>query len=95
MSTARIAKERIARLEALAKEAAEDGKADQSRRYVRLAQRIAERNRLELPETFKHFTCDRCDLYLRPSKNAQVRLHDGRVVMTCSCGEQNRYPYKS
>ncbi len=88
-----IAAERIERLEACARAATTDGHEDRSREYVRLARRIAERNRLSLPRTFKRFTCDACDVYLRPGVNARVRLQDGHVVISCDCGFQARYPY--
>jgi len=89
-----IAKERIERLEELAREATGECHEDRARQYVRRARRIAERNRLRLPREFVRFTCDNCDVYLQPGKNARVRLQDGHVVITCDCGEQKRYPYK-
>ncbi|MFC6718770.1 ribonuclease P protein component 4 [Natrialbaceae archaeon GCM10025810] len=89
-----IAAERIERLHDLARAAAADGDDDRARYYVRLARRIAERNRLRLPRSFRRFTCDECDRYLRPGKNARVRLQDGRVVVTCDCGAHARYPYR-
>lgn len=88
-----IAEERIERLHDLAREAARECEDERARHYVRLARRVAERNRLRLPRRFKRFTCDRCDSYLRPGKNARVRLRDGHVAITCDCGEQARYPY--
>ncbi|MXR51024.1 ribonuclease P [Halovenus sp. WSH3] len=88
-----IASERIERLSELAREAAAEGNHDRARRYVRRARRIAERNRLSLPRQFVRYTCDRCDAYLRPGANARVRLRTGHVVVTCDCGEQDRYPY--
>jgi ribonuclease P protein subunit RPR2 len=88
-----IATERIECLHELAREATAAGDEDRARRYVRRARRIAERNRLTLPRQFVRYTCDRCDTYLRPGANARVRLRDGRVVITCDCGEQERYPY--
>ena len=88
-----IAEERIERLAELARAAAAAGQDDRARRYVRRARRIAERNRLQLPRRFKRFTCDRCDAYLRPGRNARVRTQDGYVVITCECGAQSRYPY--
>ena len=88
-----IAAERIDRLHELASEAAAGGADDRAREYVRLARRIAERNRLPLPRDLKRFTCDRCDAYLRPGRNARVRLGEGRVVITCACGAHSRYPY--
>ncbi len=91
-----IPEERIERLEALASEATADGDHERAREYVRLARRIAERNRVALPRTFSRFTCDACDAYLRPGKNARVRLQDGRVVVRCDrCGTIERYPYDS
>jgi ribonuclease P protein subunit RPR2 len=90
-----IAEERIERLASLARDAAAECHDDRAREYVRLARRLAERNRVSLPKELKRFTCDACDSYLRPGKNARVRLHDGHVVVTCDCGEQARYPYDS
>jgi ribonuclease P protein subunit RPR2 len=88
-----IAAERIERLQSLAREAARDGDEDRAREYVRLARRIAERNRLALPRSFRRFTCDACDAYLLPGRNARVRLQDGHVVVRCDCGATARYPY--
>jgi len=88
-----LATERIERLHELAREAATEGREERARRYVRRARRVAERNRIELPRRFVRFTCDRCDTYLRPGRNARVRLRSGHVVLTCDCGEHDRYPY--
>lgn len=88
-----IAAERIDRLHELARAAASRSDDERAREYVRLARRVAERNRLQLPRTFRRFTCDRCDRYLRPGTNARVRLQDGHVVITCDCGAHARYPY--
>lgn len=94
MDTNEIARERVHRLEALAREAAAACREERARRYVRRARRVAERNRLSLPRSLTRFTCGRCDAYLRPGKNARVRLQEGHVVVTCDCGEQARYPYE-
>ncbi len=88
-----VAEERIERLEELAREAARSGEDELARRYVRRARRVAERNRLSVPRSFKRFTCDRCDTYLVPGRNASVRTRGGHVVITCDCGEHARYPY--
>lgn len=90
-----VAAERIDRLHDLARAAATEGNHDRARYYVRLARRVAERNRLTLPKRFRRFTCDDCDAYLRPGQNARVRLQDGHVVVTCDCGGQARYPYET
>lgn len=90
-----IPAERLERLADLAHEAARAGRMDRARRYVRLARRIAERNRLSLPTRLDRFTCDSCNAYLIPGRNARVRTKSGHVVFTCSCGVQQRYPYQS
>jgi len=88
-----VAEERIRRLQELARGAASECREERARRYVRRARRIAERNRLELPRELRRFTCRSCDAYLRPGKNARVRLQDGHVVVACDCGQLARYPY--
>ena len=89
-----IPEERIDRLLALAREAVVDGERDRSREYVRLARRIAERNRCGLPREFKRRTCDDCDVYLRPSLTSRVRTRPGHVVVRCcECGATHRYPF--
>jgi ribonuclease P protein subunit RPR2 len=88
-----VAEERIERLQGLAQRAVHEGKDDRAREYVRRARRIAERNRLRLPRSFVRFTCEACDVYLAPGRNARVRLQSGHVVITCDCGEQTRHPY--
>lgn len=88
-----IAEERIDRLHGLAREAAADGEFDRSREYVRLARRLAERNRCGLPKGLQRSACDACDVYLRPGRNARVRVHRGRVVVRCrDCGATKRHP---
>ncbi|WP_331232505.1 ribonuclease P protein component 4 [Natronorarus salvus] len=89
-----IAAERIERLHHLAAGAAREGEDDRAREYVRLAKRIAERNRLRFPRRFERSVCDRCGLYLRPGRTARTRLRDGHLTVTCQCGGQKRYPYR-
>jgi len=89
-----VAEERIERLAELARSAAREGDTDLAKRYVRRGRRIAERNRLSLPRRFKRFSCDGCDAYLLPGRNARVRTRDGHVVVTCECGAHARYPYR-
>ncbi len=86
--------ERIDRLLVLAREAVVDGERDRAREYVRLARRIAERNRCGVSREFERKTCDGCDVYLRPGVTSRVRLQPGHVVVRClECGETGRYPY--
>ena len=88
-----IPAERIDRLKTLARDAVREGNEDRAREYVRLARRIAERNHLTLPRSLRRFTCDACDAYLVPGRNARVRLQRGHVVVRCDCGATARYPY--
>lgn len=90
-----IAAERIARLAALARDATREGEYERARSYVRRARRVAERNRLSLPKQVRRFTCDDCDTYLIPGRNARARTREGHVVVTCDCGAHARYPYES
>lgn len=92
--TKQIAAERIDRLAVLAREAASEGEYELAREYVRLARRVAERHRLSLPLPFARAICDGCDAYMRPGRNARVRVQRGRVIYTCDCGEISRYPYQ-
>lgn len=90
---AAIAAERIDALAESAREAASANDQERAREYVRRARRIAQRHRLSLPRAFERFTCDACDAYLLPGRNARVRTQSGHVVVTCDCGAQARYPY--
>lgn len=92
--TVTIAAERIERLEELARKAVQSGEDGRARRYVQRARRIAERNRIELPRSFVRYTCDQCDIYRRPGDNTRVRVDDGMVVITCECGEIDRFRYE-
>jgi ribonuclease P protein subunit RPR2 len=89
-----VADERIEQLADRAAAATADCEVERARAYVRRARAIAQRQRLTLPKSFRHRTCDRCDAYLVPGKNARVRLQDGHVVVTCDCGAMARYPYE-
>ena len=88
-----IARERIERLESMAREAVREGREERARVYVRRARRIAERHRLRLPRSFARSLCRSCDTFLVPGRNARVRTQSGHVVVTCECGDHTRYPY--
>jgi ribonuclease P protein subunit RPR2 len=90
-----VAAERIERLTALAREAATIEAVDVSRRYVRLARRIAERHRLTLPSSLARNHCTNCDVYLLPGVTVRIRVHRGRLIYTClECKHIHRYPYE-
>ena len=61
---------------------------------VRVLNHLELEGRLRLPREFRRFTCDACDAYLVPGRNARVRTRDGHVVVTCDCGSHARYPYE-
>ena len=88
-----IARERIERLQSMARDAIRAGREERARAYVRRARRIAERHRLRLPRAFARSICRSCDTYLVPGVNARVRTQSGHVVVTCECGDHARYPY--
>ncbi|QIO23435.1 ribonuclease P protein component 4 [Haloarcula sp. JP-L23] len=90
---ATIARERIDRLQSMARDAVCEGREDRAREYVRRARRIAERHRLRLPREFERSICRSCDTFLVPGRNARVRTRSGHVVVTCECGSHARYPY--
>lgn len=88
----KIARERIDRLmeEAGARAPA---RPDLARRYVERARRIAMRHRVRIPARDKRRFCRRCHAYLVPGRDARVRIHRGRVIVTClHCGHQIRIP---
>lgn len=87
-----IAEDRVAALATLARDTASVDP-PLAREYVRLARRVAERNRVTLPDHFKWFVCDACDTYRRPGSTATVRLQEGHVVLKCDCGSIDRHPY--
>ncbi|HDR73435.1 MAG TPA: ribonuclease P [Methanoculleus sp.] len=63
-----------------------------SDRYVERALAIAIRTRVRIPRALRRRYCRRCHAYLVFGKNARVRIHGGKVVVTCrACGYQRRY----
>jgi len=64
-----------------------------SRIYVERARRIAMRERIRIPRTLKRQYCRKCFAYLVPGVNARVRIHRGKIIITClECGKQWRHP---
>jgi len=76
-----VAAERIERLHDLARAAAADGDADRARYYVRLARRVAERNRLTLPS---HFAGSRVTGVTRISGREPTLASDYRTATSSS-----------
>lgn len=63
-----------------------------SNRYVELARKIAMRERVRIEPEYRHRYCHHCYRYLVPGANMRVRVHDGRVAVTClECRKITRY----
>lgn len=61
-------------------------------RCVELARKIAMKHRVRIPRELRRRFCRRCGAYLVPGVNARIRIHDGRVVVTClACGSMRRF----
>ncbi|MDD1675289.1 MAG: ribonuclease P [Methanomicrobiales archaeon] len=87
----RIARERIDILFQRA-EMTFDCDSSLSDRYVQIARRIAMRHRLRIPRELRRRFCGYCGRYLMPGVSARVRIHRGKVVVTClRCRRQRRY----
>ena len=64
-----------------------------SRTYIDRARRIAMRDRIRIPRELKRKYCRKCFEYLIPGINARVRIHRGKIIITClECGNQWRHP---
>ena len=64
-------------------------------RYVHLARKIAMKARIRIPRELKRRFCKHCYSYLKPGKNARVRVHGGKVIIYCAeCKKFTRIPFK-
>ena len=82
----KIALERIYRLIELA-EQNQSKHPERSKRYIELITLIGQKNRVRLPLDIKKQFCKKCHAYLKPGKNAKLRLTKSYQVLTCEeCG---------
>jgi len=89
-----IARERIARLLALADEATREGTPERATRYVHLARRVGMKYVVRLSPAQRRRVCRRCEAFLVPGKTSRVRLREGKVAQTClACGTVRRFGY--
>jgi ribonuclease P protein subunit RPR2 len=89
-----IALERINVLFKEAKKAFKD-EPEFADRYVQLARKIAMKYKVKIPAGLKRSFCKRCNKYLMPGTNSQVRSHKGHIVFYClSCKSIMRFRYK-
>jgi ribonuclease P protein subunit RPR2 len=90
----KLARERIDILFRAA-EAVFPEKPEQAHRYVALARRIAMRQRIRIERDHRRRFCHQCYRFMVPGVNMRVRVHRGRVVVTCKyCGSRTRYPIR-
>ena len=92
-STLTIVNERIAILLTLAEKSAKTHP-ERSRRYVRLARKLAMRYRVKMGPLRRKF-CRSCSRIWIPGFNLKVRLkaRERRVIYECECGAKKGFPY--
>ena len=90
----RLASERIERLFELAEEDFSK-KPENSRRYVKLARKIAMRYNIKLGSGLKRKFCRKCSAYLKYGTNSTRRIKKRVVLIRCwGCGNVERIPVK-
>ncbi len=92
----KIARERIERLLALAKEELEKNP-ERSRSYVELARKIGKRYNVRLTKEQKRSFCKKCNQLLIPGRTSKVELDTKKklIIIKClNCDNLYRYPYK-
>lgn len=88
-----VASKRIRYLASLAEQHARNEDLALAARYLGLAKRIAMRAVVPLPSDVKRQACHRCGAFLLPAATSRVRIHRGRVIVTClACGTVRRLP---
>ena len=89
-----IAKERISTLFKQAGDVFAKNKG-LANRYVTLARKIAMKTRTRIPKELKRRYCKHCYKYLAQGKNAQVRIRNGTVIISCfECDKFTRIPLR-
>jgi ribonuclease P protein subunit RPR2 len=87
-----IARERIARLVALAEEAVRAGRFDRAHRYAELAWRIKTTYQMR-GSAIDGRACRECHHFLAPGSTSRVRFSGGKRSVTClGCGAVRRTP---
>ena len=66
-----------------------------SNKHIKIAQRIAMKNKLKFTPIQKKSFCKKCFSFLRVGVNCRVRLHKGRIISYCfECKNFKRHPIK-
>lgn len=64
-------------------------------KYVKLARKVAMKNRVRMPSEMKRVFCKHCYTHLKPGINARYRVHKSRVIILCqNCKRFTRVPLK-
>ncbi|WP_414468298.1 ribonuclease P protein component 4 [Methanobacterium sp. ACI-7] len=65
-----------------------------SDRYVEMARNIATKYNMKMPSVWKRRFCKKCNKFLKPGDNCQIRLKDSCVTIKClECGNVVNVPY--
>lgn len=89
----KIARERIDILFKLADESFQKHP-ERSDRYVEMARNIATKYNMRMPRIWKRRFCKKCNKFLKPGSNCQIRLRDSCVTVKClECGNVVNIPY--
>lgn len=66
-----------------------------SKRYVTLAIKTAMKHKISFDRNKKLSFCKQCNAYLKKGVNSTIRVHDGRMILTCKeCGFVRRFVLK-
>lgn len=66
-----------------------------SRRYIFLARKTAMKYKVKIDKSKKFCFCKKCNSYLKKGVNSTIRIHHGRIILTCKeCGFVKRFIYK-
>jgi ribonuclease P protein subunit RPR2 len=91
----KIALYRLSQLFHLAETAALQGRLNLADRYVEIARRLSMRYLVPIPAEFKRCYCKHCYRFLLPGVSGRVRIHRGRLIMSCfGCDHHTRMPLK-
>jgi len=68
---------------------------ERSHRYAELASRIWLKYKISLQPEVKRRLCRKCRKFMVPGKTCKIRIHQSRVIYTCTlCGNIQRFPLK-
>ena len=63
--------------------------------FVDKARKIAMKRRTPLPKSLKRRFCKHCYSYLKPGRNARIRIHGNVRIYCLECKKMTRIPTKS